>query len=170
MPLELNPGHIFNLKELGILEHDESEIEPGELVARTLSGGRVEEVLYVLEQDFANRQTTFLYLDLLIEDVQNFIKAGKEKRKEIEETVDTFGFSLYYATVQVELMTTTADEIRQRVQSSEALSHLWTEEANKHWGAIHRVRDKTREILEENGEMYRKSLGEFTSFLQSLEP
>lgn len=167
MEIKLNPGHVFNLKEIGILKEDESGIEPGELVARTLSGRKVEEVLYVLEQDFGNRQMTFISLDFLIEDTQNSTKTGKKRKEEVQEMVDILGHSLYYATIQVELITTTADVMKEEVQGSETLSHLWTEKADKHWVSIHKVRDKTRGILKEKEETYRKSLKEFTSFLES---
>ncbi len=151
----VNPGHSHGLRELGVLEEDESSLEPAELIKRTLEKKAVLPVMHILQQEVGN--STFPYIDEFVTDSDDLLKTRMNKKEDIERLQDnvvSIGRAIYSAMVHIPLIEACGTELLNQAIGRNLLEEIEQNQAEHFLKQINDIRKDADKMIDEKGDDY----------------
>lgn len=153
--ISVNPGHSRGLRELGILEENESGLEPAELIRRSLEKKVVLPVIYILQQEVGN--SIFLYIDEFIVDSDDLLKTKMNKKEDLERlqgNVVSIGRAIYSAMVHIPLIEACGTELLDQAVKGNVLKDTEQKQAEHFLKQINDLRKEADKMIDEKGDVY----------------
>lgn len=163
--VRFNPGHLYELRQIGILDKDEFSIYPGELIARALQKDRkvIVKVFENLQMEVGNKSQNILNFDLYTDWANETITdirlngVTPERLEGLEEGVTRMGDAIYWAVVQIPLIEQCSVFLFSEVSAKKPLSKKDKVKVKKMIAYTQDLRKRTGDIMTEKGEEYIKA-------------
>ncbi|HSX49268.1 MAG TPA: hypothetical protein VLE44_03340 [Candidatus Saccharimonadales bacterium] len=153
--VSVNPGHSHGLRELGILEENESGLEAAELIKRSLEKKVVLPVIHILQQEVGN--STFPYIDEFVMDSNDLLKTRMDRKEDLERLQDnvvSIGRAIYSAMVHIPLIEDCGTELLNQAKEINLLNESEQKRAENFLKQINDIRKDADKMIDEKGDLY----------------